>query len=300
MALPQLDPRFEEYVREHPTISYAQPDDPWLVKHFITSTEVMFGRRKIESVYRKLKEGPFAIEDFFQEAFAATGIQPSYDESKLEAIPKTGPLVFVANHPFGVIDGMTLCDMAIKARGEFRILIHAVLCQDRDLAPYFLPIDFKPTKAALKNNINAKKVAQECLAQDIPIIIFPSGFVSTANKRGFGEVVDAPWTTFAAKLIRDAQATVVPVFFHGRNSRRFHLASHIAEPLRMALLLNEALKQFGKEVKAEVGDPLDWQQLATFETRQSLTDFLYQKVQDLAPEMSPKAKKKKPFLKGIN
>jgi putative hemolysin len=195
---------------------------------------------------------------------------------------------------------MTLCDMAIKARGEFRILIHAVLCQDRDLAPYFLPIDFKPTKAALKNNINAKKVAQECLAQDIPIIIFPSGFVSTANKRGFGEVVDAPWTTFAAKLIRDAQATVVPVFFHGRNSRRFHLASHIAEPLRMALLLNEALKQFGKEVKSEVGGPLDWQQLATFKTRQSLTDFLYQKVQDLAPEMSPKAKKKKPFLKGIN
>jgi competence transcription factor ComK len=35
MALPQLDPLFEEYVREHPTISYAQPDDPWLVKHFI-------------------------------------------------------------------------------------------------------------------------------------------------------------------------------------------------------------------------------------------------------------------------
>lgn len=159
MALPQLDPRFEEYVRKHPTISYsyAQPDDPWLIKHFIASTEVMFGRRQIESVYRKLKEGPFAIEDFFQEAFAATGIQPSYDESKLEAIPKTGPLVFVANHPFGVIDGMTLCDMAIKARGEFRILIHAVLCQDRDLAPYFLPIDFKPTKAALKNNINAKR-----------------------------------------------------------------------------------------------------------------------------------------------
>ncbi len=54
MALPQLDPRFEEYVREHPTISYAQPDDPWLVKHFISSVEVVFGRRKIESVYRKL------------------------------------------------------------------------------------------------------------------------------------------------------------------------------------------------------------------------------------------------------
>ena len=298
MALPQLDPRFEEYVREHPTISYAQPDDPWLVKHFISSMEVVFGRRKIESVYRKLKEGPFVIEDFFQAAFAATGIQPSYDNAKIAAIPKTGPLVFVANHPFGVIDGMALCDMAIKARGEFRILINAMLCQDRDLAPYFLPIDFKPTKAALKNNINAKKVAQECLAKDIPIIIFPSGFVSIANKRGFGEVVDAPWTTFAAKLIRDAQATVVPVYFHGRNSRRFHLASHIAEPLRMALLLNEALKQFGKEIKADVGASLPWSELSQFTTRQTLTDFLYQKVQDLAPTAPPPTKIKS-FLRQV-
>ena len=298
MALPQLDPRFEEYVREHPTISYAQPDDPWLVKHFISAMEVVFGRRKIESVYRTLKEGPFAIEDFFHAAFAATGIQPCYDDAKLAAIPKTGPLVFVANHPFGGIDGMALCDMAIKTRGEFRILINAMLCQDRDLAPYFLPIDFKPTKAALKNNINAKKVAQECLAKDIPIIIFPSGFVSTANKRGFGEVVDAPWTTFAAKLILDAQATVVPVYFHGRNSRRFHLASHIAEPLRMALLLNEALKQFGKEIKADVGAPLPWSELSQFTTRQTLTDFLYQKVQDLASTAPPPAKKKR-FLRRV-
>ena len=298
MSLPQLDPRFEEYVRENPTISYAQPDDPWLVKHFISSMEVVFGRRKIESVYRKLKEGPFAIEAFFQAAFAATGIQPCYDDAKLAAIPKTGPLVFVANHPFGVIDGMALCDMAIKARGEFRILINAMLCQDRDLAPYFLPIDFKPTKAALKNNINAKKVAQECLAKDIPIIIFPSGFVSTANKRGFGEVIDAPWTTFAAKLIRDAQATVVPVYFHGRNSRRFHLASHIAEPLRMALLLNEALQQFGKEIKADIGAPLPWSELSQFTSRQTLTDFLYQQVQKMAPKTPPPAKKKH-FLRSV-
>ena len=263
--------------------------------------EVVFGRRKIESVYRKLKEGPFAIEDYSQAAFAATGIQPCYDEAKLAAIPRTGPLVFVANHPFGVIDGMALCDMAIKARGEFRILINAMLCQDRDLAPYFLPIDFKPTKAALKNNISAKKVAQECLAKDIPIIIFPSGFVSTANKRGFGEVVDAPWTTFAAKLIRDAKATVVPVYFHGRNSRRFHLAAHIAKPLRMALLLNEALKQFGKEIKADVGEPLPWLKLSEFATRQTLTDFLYQKVQDLAPMTNEtnQATKKKRFLRRI-
>ena len=130
-----------------------------------------------------------------------------------------------------------------------------MLCQHRNLAPYFLPLDFKRTKAALRNNINAKKIAPEYLAKGIPIIISPSGFVSTANKRGFSEVAHAPRATFTAKLIRGAQTTVVPVYFHGRNNRLVHLASHIAEPLRMALLLNEALKQFGKEIKADVGAP---------------------------------------------
>ena len=97
--------------------------------------------------------------------------------------------------------------------------------------------------------------------------------------------------------IRD-RATVVPVYFHGRNSRRFHLASHIAEPLRMALLLNEALKQFGKEIKADVGAPLPWSELSQFTTRQTLTDFLYQKVQDLAPTAPPPTKKKR-FLRRV-
>jgi putative hemolysin len=195
MSQARLDPKFETYVRDDPRISYVQPDDPWLVRQFITSIEVMFGRRKIESIYRQLKRQPFSIEDFFDAAFAATNIQPSFDSEQIAKIPKKGPLVFVANHPFGVVDGMALCKMALQARGNFRILIHAMLCQDRDLAPYFLPIDFRETKAALKNNIHAKRLALEYLNQDIPILIFPSGLVSTADRKGFGRVVDAPWTT---------------------------------------------------------------------------------------------------------
>jgi hypothetical protein len=134
----------------------------------------------------------------------------------------------------------------------------------------------------MKNNIRIKKVAQECLADNIPVLIFPSGFVSTADKKGFGNVVDAPWTTFAAKLIRDAQASVVPIYFRGQNRRAFHLASHIAEPLRMALLLSEARNRFGKPLHAVVGDTLDWSTLSEFENRQTLTDCLYQQVQSLA------------------
>jgi putative hemolysin len=136
----------------------------------------------------------------------------------------------------------------------------------------------------LKNNIRVKKVAQDCLADNIPILIFPSGFVSTADKKGFGDVVDAPWTTFAAKLIRDAQASVLPVYFPGQNRRAFHLASHIAEPLRMALLLSEARNRFDKPLEAVIGNTLEWEKLSRFENRQALTNHLYQQVQALAQQ----------------
>jgi len=124
-------------------------------------------------------------------------------------------------------------------------------------------------------------LALEFLSQDIPVLIFPSGMVSTADKFGFGTVRDAPWTTFAAKIIREARATVVPIFFHGQNSRKFHVASHIGEPFRMAMLVHEAINKFGKTVEIEIGEPLTWERLADRGGRQQLTDYLYQQVQSL-------------------
>jgi putative hemolysin len=164
-------------------------------------------------------------------------------------------------------------------------MLHALLCQDRQLAPYFLPIDFEANKNATRTNIRSKQLALDFLSQDVPILIFPSGMVSTASRMGFGPVTDGPWSTFAAKIIREAKATVVPFYFHGQNSRKFHIASHIAEPLRMALLVHEALNKFGQTLRVEIGEPLHWDQLAqSCGSRNELTQFLYRKVQMLGSQ----------------
>ena len=247
----------------------------------MSSIEILLGRNKIEAVYNNLKDEQFNLTTFFSSALKETKITAKYDLEKLQAVPKTGPLMFVANHPFGVVDGIVLCDMALRVRGDLRIMLHSLLCQDSQLAQFFLPIDFQETKQALKTNIRSKQLALEFLSQDIPVLIFPSGMVSTADKFGFGTVRDAPWTTFAAKIIREARATVVPIFFHGQNSRKFHVASHIGEPFRMAMLVHEAINKFGKTVEIEIGEPLTWERLADRGGRQQLTDYLYQQVQSL-------------------
>jgi putative hemolysin len=281
MTMPELDPQFSDYLVERPRLSYVQPDDGRLRKLVINGLELATGRDKLESVYRRLKDRPFAIESFFGDAISAGKIRVNHRGILPIDIDIDGPIIFLANHPFGIIDGIVLCDIAAQIRGDLRILLHSILCQDIDLAPYFLPVDFNDTKLAMKTNIRTKQLALEALTNDIPLLLFPSGMVSTAKKFGFGSVEDAPWTTFAAKLVKQSKATVVPIYFHGRNSRKYYLAAQIAQSMRTGLLMHEAINKFGSKVDVAIGEPIPWSTLEQYDHRQTLTDVLYNSVQSL-------------------
>lgn len=273
-----------DYTRNEPTISYAQDRADGLNSTFIRAIEVLMGRRKVESIYRELKRSTVELNKFFESGIDRAGIDIQVNEENFELVPKSGPLVFVANHPFGVVDGAVLCDLALKTRGEFKILVHSMLCQDSDFAGHFLPINFDLSAAAKMNNIRTKKLASEYLEQDGTLIVFPGGEVSTANRFGLGDVQEAPWTTFTAKLIQKTGASVVPVFFHGRNSRLFHIASHINLNVRTGLLIREVLTRFNKPLKMELGLPIPFEQLEMLGGRKAMTRFLYQQTMALGLE----------------
>lgn len=259
---------------ELPTISYVQPGDPWLRSRLISLLEVLTGRRKVEKVYHQLKREPFEVERFFSRGLELANISYTSDPAAETSIPRDGPLVFIANHPFGVVDGTMLCDIAARTRGNFKILIHALLCRDDDLEPFFLPVDFTDSRDAQRRNIETKREAVKVLKSGGTLLVFPGGGVSTTGRGGCGEFADLPWTTFTAKLIHQAEATVVPVFFHGRNSRLFHLASSISMTLRAALLLHEASNKIGNSFDVEIGAPIPYREIAHL-GRKELTGHLH-------------------------
>jgi len=272
---------FERFLRAEPRVTYVEESDSLPRRLIIDRIERLMGRGKVDQIYQDLKEPDFDAQVFFKDALARGNINLQYDEAQLAKVPATGPVVFVANHPFGIIDGLGLCNLALKCRGNFQILIHAILCQDKDLLPHFLPIDFTNHPDATKTNIYTKRLALQSLENDVPILIFPSGGIATANKLGFGEVIDRPWTTFAAKLIQQSGATVIPCFFHGRNSRLFQFASYIAEPFRLALLLNEIVNKFDSKVKISTGDPVTPEEVSELGSRAEITDALHTRVWNL-------------------
>lgn len=205
---------------------------------------------------------------FWEEMAARYGIGLDLVRGHLDAIPATGPCVVVANHPYGILDGLILSLILSRARpgvcesgARFKVIANSVFLQSRDLRDMVLPVSFDDTRAARALNLSMRRDALAFLAQGGLIGVFPGGAVST-SRRPFGPAMDPPWRGFSAKLIRASGATVVPIHFEGANSRLFHLASHLHQTLRAGLLVREFRSRVDSPVRLSAGAPIPPEEIA--------------------------------------
>jgi putative hemolysin len=266
---------------QRPSLSYASEVDGRAKRLIVDLLEQATGRRRLEEIYAAVLANQEYYDDFWQAALAALNVRLAYDPARLAAVPRRGPLIFVANHPFGVVDGLALCHLASRVRRDWRILIHAALCREERISDYLLPIDFREGEAAIQTNIATRRQALELLRNDGALVIFPAGGIATAV-RPFGKVTDLDWKLFAARLIHAAQATVTPVYFHGQNSQLFQLVSQYSLTLRLALIIHEVNRQIGKPVRLTIGESIPYERLAPLKGRQELIDHLRRLTYGLA------------------
>ncbi|MEM6933567.1 MAG: acyltransferase, partial [Pseudomonadota bacterium] len=148
-----------------------------------------------------------------------------------------------------------------------------------------LPIDFGEDKDAQLRNITTRKEALKYLGNGGAIGIFPGGTVSTAAKP-FSRPMDPHWKTFTAKMIARSEATVVPVYFDGSNSRMFQIASHLNQTLRVALLINEFDSRIKDPLTVHIGTPLPRAEIdARASDAKALMDYLRRQTYRLNPEI---------------
>ncbi|WP_172330807.1 lysophospholipid acyltransferase family protein [Mangrovicoccus sp. HB161399] len=235
--------------------------------------------RRADGYEREVAEG----RDFWEVMAERYGLSLRIVGGGLGNIPARGPVVVIANHPFGILDGLMMGLILRRARGDFRILANQVFRRAEDLQQAILPISFDETKEAVKLNLETRRLALGHLGQGGAMGVFPGGTVSTAL-RPFSQPMDPGWRSFTARMIAKSGAAVVPVFFVGHNSRFFQLASHLHQNLRLGLLIKEFKARVNRPVDVVIGTPVPREMMAPFlGDARAMMDFLREQTYRLSP-----------------
>ncbi|MGB1235990.1 MAG: lysophospholipid acyltransferase family protein [Planktomarina sp.] len=241
--------------------TFANP----VLRGVIAIMELLTGKLTILRWIRNFEKlGPPSADGFFRQVLDVMGIPLRTPQDQLNNIPKTGPVVVVANHPHGMVDGMVLADLVGQVRSDYRVLTRSVLVDlDEAAAKYMIPVPFPHDPDALAKGIEMRAAAMKHLSAGGVIAVFPSGVVASSDTF-FGPAVERDWNVFTAKLIQRSGATVVPVRFHGQNSRWYHIANKISATLRQGLLVHEIANQKNTPQAPTVGARLSADECATW------------------------------------
>jgi putative hemolysin len=248
-------PRLDEVA-----LSYAAREDSPLKQGVIRLVEKLSGQQRAERIYREVRRGLRPGGNVWSEALHGLAVNVHYEATRLAAVPRHGPLVVVANHPFGVVDGLILCHLVSLVRTDFKVVAMSTLCRVPEVRDYVLPINFAETAEAAAVSARSRREARALLKAGGCLIIFPGGAVST-SRQPFGPALDNDWHPFAGRLIMGARAAVLPVHFAGQNSRLFQLVSRFSSTLRISLLVRETLSRIGSDVHVGIGNVLPYKAL---------------------------------------
>ena len=179
----------------------------------------------------------------------------NYIAENVDNIPKAGSSIIVANHPFGLLDGLIICSIICDIRKDYKILINDEVSQIDQIREYLLPIKFSTLTEDIKKNIISKKKAIEHVNSNGILITFPSGEVATSSLI-FNEANERRWKPLIGSIINKTNATIIPVRFFGKNSLFFQTVGFINNNLRRILFIRELINKKNRTYKLSIGEKI--------------------------------------------
>lgn len=244
-------------------LTYSNTWEHPLKRGVIQTIEWLSGKHIIIRMLREFERTwPESDKHLWRHALEIMNVEVATPAAEVAHIPETGPLIVVANHPHGLVDGMVLGDLIGRRRDDYKILTRSLLMNvHQDAGRYLIPVPFPHQPDAQEQMLAMRRASLDHLSAGGAIALFPSGVVA-ASDRAFGPVVEAEWNVFTAKLIRLSGATVVPLYFPGANSRAYQVANQLSATLRQSLLLSEIVKARNSQQRPVIGPPFDPAEIA--------------------------------------
>ena len=195
----------------------------------------------------------FNNKNFWDETLKILNIK--YNAQGIQNIPSMGPTILVANHPFGILDGLILSSIVSNIRKDYKILINNELTKIDHIKEYLYPLKFSTNKKDVVFNINSKNNSINHIMNGGCLITFPSGEVAT-SKFIFDDPKERSWKPLIGSIIKKSNPTIIPVKFFGKNSKFFQFTGFINNNLRRALFIRELLNKKNETFKVIINKPI--------------------------------------------
>jgi putative hemolysin len=226
---------------------------------------------KARDLYHRVQRAPegFQLENLLAEMRVGLRV----DTADQARIPASGPVVVVANHPYGMLDGAILTVLLKRIRADVKVLTNFLLADVPELSNHCIFVDSLDTDRSIDANRRSLRQAMGWLHKGGMLAIFAAGEVSHWQMPQ-AQISDPEWNLTAARLIRCSGASALPIYFCGRNSVGFQLLSMVHPRLRSAFLLQEFLQQEGKTIEVRVGSAIDNGAIAALADDREATEYL--------------------------
>ena len=273
-------------IKPHSKIAFtfASSEVNFLSQQYIKIIELLTGKIKLKKLYNQYLLENNSPENFWNDAVKKLkfNLQTNYREGSF--IPKNGRLIVVANHAFGVADGVSLCSVVSNIRQDYKMITHKVLRQADAVKEKIIPIDFSQNRSAILTNIDARKEAEKVLQNDGVIVIFPSGQIATKEDLKLTtKAHDGDWKQFVSKLIIKTKSPVLPSYFEGQNSQLYHIANKMGQTFRYSLLMHELTRKIGDTINLHFGKIIPYSEFEKIGNLIEITKFIRNKTYSLDP-----------------
>ncbi len=196
---------------------------------------------------------------FIEKMLHALSINYSINAEELNQIKKIpGPILFVANHPFGAIDGLILLMLMRKINPRCKLIANSIFVRIEEMKDVILPVEIMQKSPNKKLNLLYLKNILKELNENNTIGMFPAGEVAAYSSWKSKQATEKPWHPHLGKMALKTRATIIPIFFEGENSLLFQYIGLIFPKMQIALLAREIL-QAKKEVVFTIGEVIKFE-----------------------------------------
>ena len=254
---------------------------------FIMIIELLTGKLKLKKLYDEYLIEKRPPQFFWDDAVSKLNLKLQTNFQEGSYIPTKGKLIVIANHAFGVADGVSICSVISKVRQDYKMVTHKVLRQADAVKNKILPIDFNETKDAILTNINTRKEAEKVLLNNGVLVLFPSGRIATKkNLKKNTKADDGEWKQWVSKLILKTKSPVLPIFFDGQNSQWYHIANKLGLTFRYSLCMYELKRKIGDNIYMYFGSLISYDELMKIGEIRKITSYLRSVTYSLDPQIN--------------